>query len=218
MSDVASCRLPSSWSLKPAAARLLHGSRHRALPYDVDAFPFARLVRRAILGPNSTSLESLRVEGANHPVETEHARLFYAAASREGGELRRAYRRFIRHLHAALFPDEEVLVFQTLPSIRIQYPNHTLVWLHRDADAEGAHPVGEVNFLLPLTPMFGSASVRLESHESQPGARDFVPVSLCPGELMVFDGNACSHGSDVPNSEGFARVSLDFRIVPGRVG
>jgi len=157
----------------------------------------------------------------------------------ESQPFRAAYYRFIAHVHEALFPGDEQLLFQATPSLRIQRWNRTVVPLHADGDATGRHPVGTRNFLLPLTAMRGSASLFLES---APGAGDFKALSLSPGDLLDFDGHGCRHGNepnleqgleqsleqgleqglhprDVPSEASGGpwqpRVSLDFRVLPG---
>ena len=142
-----SCLLPAMTSLDPSAGQDVLSSHHRAFTYDQEAFQFVSEVRSAVLGPNETGgLESLR-----HSTDTDtgrdtvHSRRFYAAISQDS-PLRQTYRRFIRHLHSRLFAGENLCVFQSSPSIRIQYPGEAHLWLHTDSDDEGRHPPGEVHF------------------------------------------------------------------------
>jgi len=119
------------------------------------------------------------------------------------------YNAFVRHVHKAMFPDHDNLFFQTLPSLRMQRRGETVVPYHTDS-ADG-HPQGEINFLIPLTRMKGSASMYIES---APGRGDFAPLDLHPGELLRFDGNNCTHGNEPHTEEEIGiRMSLDFRLI-----
>ena len=47
---------------------------------------------------------------------------------------------------------------------------------------------GSINCWLPLTRTFGANSLHIES---SPGAEDFEPFDMRPGQIAVFDGTAC---------------------------
>ena len=70
---------------------------------------------------------------------------------------------------------------------------------------------GVQNCWLPLTRTFGANSLHIES---SPGAEDFEPFDMRPGQIAVFDGTACAHYT-LANTTERTRVSLDFRVVPG---
>ena len=205
--------LPAAWSL--VEAHELNGPSHHALPFDEAAFPMASIVAEALLagkGDKNGGLEALKPQPDGDISNSDYHTRFFDAALMPNGPFQRTYHRFVNHLHEKLYAEEDQLIFQALPSIRIQYPGHKTLWFHADADDEGRHPEGEVNFIVPLTPMRGTATVHIES---QPGARDFKPLTAQPGELLRFDGNKCRHGT-YENREGYTRVSLDFRVVPSR--
>ena len=106
-------------------------------------------------------------------------------------------------------PTEDIL-FQKIPTFRAHIPGNKAVGGKTHCDSDYNHPLGEINFLLPLTPMFGTNSVYTETAR---GRRDFQFLQGDPGELIEFDGNTSQHGN-VPNTTGFTRVSIDFRILP----
>jgi perosamine synthetase len=146
--------------------------------------------------------------GELQDVETDLHSAFYAWIKRDP-TYREAYQRLIRDVYTQFFPEDPVLFYQSFPSIRFQFPGNKSVPKHCDSDEIGRHPIGERNFLLPLTPMTGTTRLFLESH---PGSGVFEGIDLAPGELLVFNGNTCVHYNEV-NTESFVRVSFDFRCL-----
>ena len=70
---------------------------------------------------------------------------FYAALRADGDHLFAVtYRAFVRHVLQQLYPSDTSLIFQTWPSIRLQYPGQTVVPWHSDDDELSQHPPGEV--------------------------------------------------------------------------
>merc|ERR1712232_1221999 len=102
------------------------------------------------------------------------------------------------------------LLFQWPPALRCQMPSVVAMGSpHRDSDFS-AHHGAEVNFWVPVTRVWGSNSLQVES---EPGKEDFHPLELEYGEFVVFNGSRCLHYT-VPNSTDSARVSFDFRVIP----
>ena len=102
------------------------------------------------------------------------------------------------------------MIYQTFPSIRIQYSHSVVVPPHYDSDHLSNHPEDEKNFLVPITKMFNTNSIYIES---EPGKKDFKSIQLNPGELFHFNGNKCTHGNKKNDTEN-TRISFDFRILP----
>ncbi|CAE8624945.1 unnamed protein product [Polarella glacialis] len=124
-----------------------------------------------------------------------------------------AYRRFVREVVAPLVGDPEGLVFQCPPTLRCQLPSsRPLGRRHRD-DAYEGHQGEEINFWLPLTKVWGSNTLHVES---RPGQADFRPLELSYGEFLRFHGGQCEHFT-MANDTGATRVSLDFRVIPRSV-
>ena len=171
------------------------------LSYDRIRFPFARLAEMH-LGDLTTlhdaTIPRLQVGAERTPF---HAQLYAI-----GDPFQAIYRRFV----ASLLGDEApAYLYQAIPSFRVHLPDNVATGnFHKDSDF--GHPLEEVNFLVPLTPMAGSNSVWIES---EPGARDMMPVTLSVGQYIRFHGAALLHGSH-PNQTGRTRVSFDFRILP----
>jgi hypothetical protein len=76
---------------------------------------------------------------------------------------------------------------------------------HRDS-AYGL-AAGAINVWIPLTPVWDSNSLWVES---APGRGDFQPVALAYGQALLFDAVALTHGSRA-NATDSTRVSFDFR-------
>ena len=75
------------------------------------------------------------------------------------------------------------MIFQSYPSIRIQYENSITIPPHKDSDKLSNHPLGEKNFIIPITTMNNTNSIYIES---KPDKKDFKSISLKPGELFFF--------------------------------
>ena len=108
-----------------------------------------------------------------------------------------------------IFPDEDILIYQSFPSIRIQYMESVVIPPHYDSDHLSNHPVGEKNFLIPITKMKDTNSIYIES---EPEKKDFKSIELEYGEIFCFNGNKCTHYNE-QNKENKLRISLDFRII-----
>ncbi|KAL1522909.1 hypothetical protein AB1Y20_017874 [Prymnesium parvum] len=117
------------------------------------------------------------------------------------------YRRFIEEVIMREWRVD--LLYQAVPVLRVVLPG-SVAPCKPHCDADYFHDANEVNYWLPLTPVWGSNSLWAES---SPGAADFAPFELCPGELMRFYGNRCHHFT-LPNETGASRVSIDFRVLP----
>jgi len=124
----------------------------------------------------------------------------------------RTYRDFIQHLQENVFQEE--LVFQRLPSLRIQYSGFYTGTadkiMHRDRDFD--HPAEEINIWVPIATCHGTASMWIESKYD---LGDYAPVNIDYGSLLIFDSGLV-HGS-VLNTEGATRISLDMRVIPKRI-
>jgi len=100
-------------------------------------------------------------------------------------------------------------LYQKFPTFRVHLRNNLAVGAFHN-DAQFGHPIGEINYIIPLTDSSGSASVCVKS---EPGKGDFKAMKLQVGQLIEFNGNQLIHGN-MTNVTGKARVSLDFRILP----
>ena len=109
--------------------------------------------------------------------------------------------------------------YQRAPTIRIMVPascntkpSEPTTPLHCDMDYH--HQSSELNFWLPLTSVWDTNSLWVES---SPGRGDFNAPAMEYGQCSRFYGNKCRHFTK-PNLTGKTRVSLDFRAVSSASG
>jgi perosamine synthetase len=184
---------------------------HSILSYDTKTHPFRQYIE-ALYG--TADLENLHTWSADYnktdlqDIETDLHKKFYADIH-VNPQFKRLYCQFIKAIYYELYPGEEFMIYQSFPSIRFQFINNTTVPPHCDSDELGRHPLGERNFLIPLTAMYGTNRLFIES---EPGKKDYEGITLNPGELFVFDGNRCVHYNE-NNVEPTLRISLDFRVI-----
>jgi hypothetical protein len=104
--------------------------------------------------------------------------------------------------------DKTTFYCQRPPTLRLQPgPQWAAVEAHNDA--QYGHQNGELNFWLPLTDRTRTG-VDLYC-ESLPGAADYHPVPVMPGQIVAFHGSSCKHYVNA-NETPVTRVSMDFRV------
>ncbi len=163
---------------------------------------------------NTKELNKLHLTSADYQkeglcdIETELHKRFYREIKSQP-KFKELYCNMIRDIHANFFPDEPLIIYQSFPSVRFQFINNISVPPHFDSDHIGQHPIGEKNFLLPITEMFGTKRLFVES---APGAADYQGIDLEYGELFHFNGNKCMHYNE-KNTETTIRISMDFRVM-----
>lgn len=138
---------------------------------------------------------------------TSFHKKFYDAYRAGWPEMVAGYESFIKDVVSPY--QYEDFLFQKFPTFRVHLRNNLAVGAFH-TDAEFGHPVGEMNWIIPLTNSDGNASVWVES---EPNKGDFEPMTLRVGNLIQFNGNKLTHGNKV-NDTGKARVSMDFRTLP----
>jgi perosamine synthetase len=141
-------------------------------------------------------------------VETDLHKVFYKDI-KTNPKFKDLYCNLIQDIYSNLYPEEDIFIYQSFPSIRIQYFNNVVIPPHYDSDHLGNHPLGEKNFILPITKMYGTNRMFIESEQ---GKKDFQGIDLEYGDLLHFNGNTCTHYNE-KNTEKDIRVSLDFRII-----
>lgn len=193
----------------------------RLVPYDATAYDFQDVVRRIFGVEDLQQTHLLRPPVSEQITFDEDTKTWFHKAyygSPVYPELIALYDRFVTDIILPLHEDSSFAV-QVDPSFRIHLPNNTalgartddvgeVIGLHCDADYN--HQPGEVNYILPLTPMFGTNSVYVES---APGEGDYHSVEAPVGSVFCFYGNRCRHYNR-RNDTGVSRLSIDFRIIP----
>lgn len=184
---------------------------HTITTYDVQAHPFREYFESLY---ETQDLEHIHLTSSAdlssnlQDVETDLHKKFYADI-KTNPRFKELYCRFIQDIYKHFYPDETHMIFQSFPSVRFQFINNKAVPPHYDSDDVGRHPIGEKNFLLPITAMYGTNRLFLES---KPGNADFQGMTMEYGDLLVFNGNRCTHYNEV-NVETSLRISMDFRII-----
>lgn len=137
---------------------------------------------------------------------------FYRMMKSPSSPFQKHYDDLILSLLRLLYPNNHFMAVQRMVNIRFHLPGTVTVPPHKDTDDAlylTRHPAGEVNFILAVTQSIGTSAMYIES---APDVGDYRLVELNAGELLIFDGNNCTHGN-VDNVEDHTRVSIDFRAV-----
>lgn len=178
--------------------------------YNTAKFPFAPLLNKLF---NSDSLseinEDREIFSRERDQSTQFHKLYYKWARTD--EFIGLYDKFILNVIKPLY--NEKIVYQSIPTFRICYPNNIAVGeFHKDKyyrDVNWAEQVKEDNFFLPFTKAFDTNTVWVESEEDK---GDYAPIECNYGELVQWDGSNLAHGNKV-NKTGKCRVSVDFRVM-----
>lgn len=141
-------------------------------------------------------------------IETSFHKKFYNDI-KTNQKFKKIYCDMIKDIYNNFFPNEKAIIYQSFPSVRFQFINNIAVPPHCDSDNLGKHPIGEKNFIIPITRMYGSNRLFIES---KPNHKDFQGIDLNYGELFYFNGNKCVHYNNT-NTEDSIRISLDFRVI-----
>jgi hypothetical protein len=121
-----------------------------------------------------------------------------------------------------LFQNEEILVVQKTPNLRISFPfltaigkneNDTdIIGLHCDSDF--GHHYAEMNFIIPITKMFDTNSIYYEPNESSNiDYNDYLNLEMDTNTIFMQKLNKLKHYNKI-NTTNATRISLDFRVIP----
>ena len=131
--------------------------------------------------------------------------------SEHGASLRREFAKFICKFIAPHVREHTRctrIYFQSTPSLRIQPPSNFRIG-YPHTDSMYFHQRGQINFWVPLTKVYDTNTLWLES---APGRQDYHPLELDIGQCARFYGNQCTHFT-LANDTQDTRVSLDLRVV-----
>ena len=131
-------------------------SKHNFLEYFKNLYQYDNLQKLHLKSSNILTNDNLG------DVETDLHKIFYQDI-KTNSIFKKLYCDLIKDIYTNLFPEEKILIFQSFPSIRIQYFNNVVIPPHCDSDHLGKHPIGEKNFLLPITKMYGTNRIFIES-------------------------------------------------------
>lgn len=197
-----------------------YGENHKVFSYNENNYNFKTYLKDVL---NITSLDNVqdicdeyndhkeeikqRIYNLND-VETSLHKIFYKEI-KKNDSFKEMYCKLIKDIYDYFFEKEKMIIYQSYPSIRFQFENSEAIPEHYDADEKASHPIGEKNFLLPLTKMQDTNTIHIES---SPGKKDFKNINMDFGDILYFNGNLCTHRNE-SNKEGWVRISFDFRII-----
>ncbi|HWT13200.1 MAG TPA: StrG-like protein [Allosphingosinicella sp.] len=96
---------------------------------------------------------------------------------------------------------------QEVAMMRVNFHgSRAILRFHKDQEY-GQRP-NTINVWLPVTKVYGSNSMYVESY---PGLSDFTPVELEYGQALIFYGTDLLHGT-LDNVSGGTRITYDFRF------
>lgn len=182
--------------------------RHKFLEYFRDLYNSENLGQLHLKSKDCVNNQLVMKEDGLIDDDSDLHKIFYNDI-KTNDTFKDLYCNLIIDIFENFFPEEKVMIFQSFPSIRIQYHNSTVIPPHYDSDDLGKHPLGEKNFILPITKMHETSSIHIES---EPGQQDFSAINMDYGDLFYFNGNTCTHFNK-QNVEQNIRISLDFRVI-----
>ena len=117
------------------------------------------------------------------------------------------YKKFLREVILPQF--NEPLLYQKIPTFRVQVPNNlSVAEFHNDKSY--SHSPEEVNIFLPITDAKETYTIWAESEEN---LADYSPMNAEYGEYYIWDGANLKHGNK-KNQSDVSRFSVDFRVMP----
>ena len=117
------------------------------------------------------------------------------------------YKKFLREVILPQF--NEPLLYQKIPTFRVQVPNNlSVAEFHNDKSY--SHSPEEVNIFLPITDAKETYTIWDQSEEN---LADYSPMNAEYGEYYIWDGANLKHGNKINQSD-VSRFSVDFRVMP----
>jgi perosamine synthetase len=190
---------------------------HAILNYNTDKYKFKEQLQHIFHIEDLSQIHTISKDYAEYQegnisnlqdIEADLHKQFYTAI-KSNDTFKKSYCDLVKDIFNHFFSEEDVLIYQSFPSIRFQFIGNMAVPAHCDSDSIGKHPLGEKNFLIPITDMKNTARLFIES---EPEKGDFQGVDLKYGNLFYFNGNRCIHYNQT-NQENFTRISFDFRVI-----
>lgn len=211
------------------------------VPYDATAYDFRTLLRTTFevddLEALHLALDSNRMTGEEKSYfneqstlgSTDRSSVFVKSFLRyfdTDYTFLHAYLNFLAKEIKPLFPEEEKILVQKTPNLRVHLPGHTaigsresdpseeVVGLH--TDRELGHPEGTINVVIPLTEMRDTNTIFYESEDSSEnkGANNYVTLDTTSmNEFFMINLYSKRHFNRI-NTTGKTRVSMDVRVVP----
>jgi len=183
-------------------------NKHKFIQYFKNLFEEENLEQLHLQSNDYTQVQNYLHLGHLNDRDTDLHKIFYNNI-KQHSTFKKLYCSFIKDIHSHFFPNEELIIYQSYPSVRFQFMESVTIPPHKDSDNLSNHPLGEKNFIIPITEMKDTNTIQIES---KPDLKDFKSIHLVPGDLFYFNGNTCTHYNK-KNMENKLRISLDFRII-----
>lgn len=181
------------------------------LEYDVDKFPFAKVL--ALLVFKTRELKDLHLSwqkktGKNMLDYEDNLHLRGVMQKlNEESPFYKLYHHWIRKVVSPHYGHE--ITYSAHPKMRVHLAGTGSVsGFHRDVDVTKREL--QINCYLPFTHVFDTNTLWCETEY---GLKDYQPINLQYGEALLWDGGYLSHGT-VANETSSTRVSCDFRFQP----
>ena len=163
---------------------------HQTYNYDINKHPFIKFFKELF---DTENLDELHLKSKDYndvknfldlghlnDRDTDLHKIFYNEI-KTNNTFKKLYCSFIKDIYSYFFPEEEILIYQSYPSVRFQFMESVTIPPHKDSDNLSSHPLGEKNFIIPITEMSKTRTIVIES---EPDKKDFAPINLNPGELF----------------------------------
>lgn len=187
------------------------------LTYDTTRYPLAEEFA-TMLGLTSTTLDNLHVvyNGDRGKLKDRGEKRTFMAPITNPISRQKFHSMFIdfviTYIGPHLYKTNKCtqFYFQSFPCIRVVRPNEFSIGPH--CDSSYGFNQANINFYIPLTRIYGTNSLVLES---SPGQENWHIIDSNYGGIKRFWGAQCSHFT-VENHTSQTRISLDFRVVDSR--
>jgi len=182
----------------------------KKINYNITEFAFKPSLEKTFQVNELANLnEVIDVFTRENDQSTKWHRLYYEWA--RTNEFIDLYDKFILNVIKPLY--NEQIVYQSIPTFRIAYPNNIAVGeFHKDKyyrNLDWAVAVQEDNFFLPFTDAYDTNTIWVESAEDK---GDYQPMQCEYGQCIQWDGCNLMHGNKI-NKTSTTRISVDFRII-----
>ena len=145
---------------------------HSIYQYDLSKHKFVQYFKTLF---NEDNLEQLHLKsndyikvkdylhlGHLNDRDTDLHKIFYNNIKQDN-IFKKLYCSFIKDIHSHFFPEEEMIIYQSYPSVRFQFMESVTIPPHKDSDHLSNHPLGEKNFIIPITQMSKTRTIIIES-------------------------------------------------------
>ena len=185
-------------------------NRKEKYSYDLDRYCFRHEIEKIF---ETSKLEKIHdIEKCDFNIlniETDQTTKFHKKFYKKIRETNflEIYKKFLMEVILPYFNED--LLYQKIPTFRVQVPNNlSVAEFHNDKSY--SHSPHEVNIFLPITEAKETYTIWAESVEN---LGDYSPMNSEYGEYYIWDGANLKHGNKINQSD-ISRFSVDFRVLP----